>query len=55
LPNFQVDVRIEAQVVPFKATPAVVIALKGMTCRWPFEILAPVMAQIKGGALGPLL
>ncbi len=45
---------IEAQVVPFKATPAVVIALKGNDVQVAFEILAPVMAQIKGGALRPL-
>jgi tripartite-type tricarboxylate transporter receptor subunit TctC len=45
---------IEAQVVPFKATPAVILALKGNDVQVAFEILAPVMAQIKGGALRPL-
>ncbi len=45
---------IDAQVVPFKATPAVVTALKGNDIQVAFEILAPVMAQIKGKALKPL-
>jgi len=45
---------IDAQVVPFKTTPAVIIALKGNDVQVAFEILAPVMAQIKGGALRPL-
>src|SRR5258708_12974511 len=45
---------IDAQVVPFKATPAVILALKGGDVQVAFEILAPVMAQIKGGALRPL-
>src|SRR6266852_2347651 len=37
---------IDAQVVPFKATPAVITALKGGDVQAAFEILAPVMAQI---------
>src|SRR3989475_5350375 len=45
---------IDAQVVPFKATPAVIIALKGGDIQAAFEILAPGMAQIKGGGLKPL-
>src|SRR5215813_5463429 len=45
---------IDAQVVPFKATPAVVTALKSNDVQAAFEILAPVMAQIKGGALKAL-
>jgi tripartite-type tricarboxylate transporter receptor subunit TctC len=45
---------IDAQVVPFKATPAVIIALKSNDVQAAFEILAPVMAQIKGGALKAL-
>jgi len=45
---------IDAQVVPFKTTPAVVTALKGGDVQAAFEILAPVLAQIKGGALKPL-
>jgi len=42
---------IDAQVVPFKATPMVITALKGNDVQAAFEILAPVMAQVKGGAL----
>jgi tripartite-type tricarboxylate transporter receptor subunit TctC len=45
---------IDAQVVPFKATPAVITALKGGDVQAAFEILAPVIAQIKGGALKAL-
>jgi len=45
---------IDAQVVPFKATPSVITALKGDDVQAAFEILAPVMAQIKGGALKAL-
>jgi tripartite-type tricarboxylate transporter receptor subunit TctC len=42
---------IDAQVVPFRATPMVITALKGNDVQAAFEILAPVMAQVKGGAL----
>jgi tripartite-type tricarboxylate transporter receptor subunit TctC len=42
---------IDAQVVPFKATPAVITALKANDVQAAFEILAPVLAQIKGKAL----
>jgi tripartite-type tricarboxylate transporter receptor subunit TctC len=45
---------IDAQIVPFKATPAVITALKGGDVQAAFEILAPVMGQIKGGTLKPL-
>ena len=45
---------IDAQVVPFKATPAVITALKSNDVQAAFEILAPVMAQIKGGSLKAL-
>jgi tripartite-type tricarboxylate transporter receptor subunit TctC len=45
---------IDAQVVPFKATPAVVTALRGNEVHAAFEILAPVLAQIRSGALKPL-
>jgi len=45
---------IDAQVVPFKTTPAVITALKGNDVQAAFEILAPVLAQIRGGALKPL-
>ena len=45
---------VDAQVVPFKTTPAVITALKGNDVQAAFEILAPVLAQIRGGALKPL-
>jgi tripartite-type tricarboxylate transporter receptor subunit TctC len=45
---------IDAQVVPFKATPAVITAVKSNDVAVAFEILAPVLAQIKGGALKAL-
>jgi len=45
---------IDAQVVPFKATPAVIAALKGGDVQAAFEILAPVIALIRAGALKAL-
>ena len=45
---------IDAQIVPFKATPSVITALKSNDVQAAFEILAPVMALIKGGALRSL-
>lgn len=45
---------IDALVVPFKATPAVITALKGGDVQVAFEILAPVLGQIRGGSLKPL-
>jgi len=45
---------VDAQVVPFKTTPAVIAALKGNDVQAAFEILAPVLAQIRGGALRAL-
>jgi tripartite-type tricarboxylate transporter receptor subunit TctC len=45
---------IDAQVIPFKATPAVITALKGGDVQVAFEILAPVLGQIRGGSLKPL-
>src|SRR5581483_4748163 len=51
---FKSMARIDAQVVPFKATPAVVTALRGGDVNAAFEILAPVLSQIKAGAVKPL-
>ena len=45
---------VDAQVVPFKATPAVVTALRGNDVQAAFEILAPVLPQIRGGAVKAL-
>jgi tripartite-type tricarboxylate transporter receptor subunit TctC len=45
---------IDAQIVPFKATAAVITALKANDVQAAFEILAPVMGQIRGGTLKAL-
>lgn len=45
---------IDVQVVPFNGTPAVVTALRGGQVDAAVEILAPVMAQVAGGALRAL-
>jgi tripartite-type tricarboxylate transporter receptor subunit TctC len=45
---------IDAQVVPFKATPAVIVALKANDVQAAFEFLTPVLPQIKGGTLRAL-
>jgi tripartite-type tricarboxylate transporter receptor subunit TctC len=45
---------LDAQVVPFKATPAVIVALKGNDVQAAFEFLTPVLPQIKGGTLRAL-
>src|SRR5262249_19971731 len=45
---------VDAQVLPFKGTPSVFTALKSTEVQARFEILAPVMSQIKGGALKAL-
>jgi tripartite-type tricarboxylate transporter receptor subunit TctC len=42
---------IDLTVVPFKASSEVLTALKGGDIQLGFEILAPVMAQVKGGGL----
>ena len=45
---------IDAQVVPFKGTPAVITALRGNDVQVAFEILAPVLSQIRSGAVKAL-
>jgi tripartite-type tricarboxylate transporter receptor subunit TctC len=45
---------LDAQVVPFKATPAVIVALKANDVQAAFEFLTPVLPQIKGGTLRAL-
>ena len=42
---------IDITVVPFKGSSEVLTALKGGDLQLGFEILAPVMAQVKGGGL----
>lgn len=51
---FKTTAGIEAQVVPFNGTPAVITALRGGEVDAGVEILAPVKAQITGGALRAL-
>ncbi len=48
---FKSSAGIEAQVVPFNGTPAVITALRGGQVDVAVEILAPVMSQIKGHSL----
>ena len=45
---------IDATVVPFKGTPEVITALRSNDIQVGFEILAPVIGQVKGGALRAL-
>jgi len=45
---------IDVLIVPFKATPAVITALKGNEIHAAVEFITPVMAQIKAGGLKPL-
>ena len=45
---------VDMTVVPFKGSSEVLTALKGGDIQLGFEILAPVMAQVKGGGLRAL-
>ena len=45
---------IDAQVVPFNGTPAVMTALRGGQVDVAVEVLSPVLPQVKGGALRAL-
>jgi len=51
---FKSNAGAEMQIVPFNGTPAVVTALRGGQIDAAVEILAPMMGQIKGGALRAL-
>jgi tripartite-type tricarboxylate transporter receptor subunit TctC len=51
---FKSTAGIDAQVVPFNGTPAVMSALRGGQIDVGVEILAPVLPQIKGQALRAL-
>ena len=51
---FKSTAGIDAQVVPFNGTPAVLTALRGWQIDVGVEILAPVLPQIKGQALRAL-
>lgn len=48
---FKTHAGADMQIVPFNGTPAVVNALRGGQIDAAVEILAPIMGQIKGGAL----
>jgi tripartite-type tricarboxylate transporter receptor subunit TctC len=52
---FKTHVGVDMQIVPFNGTPAVINALRGGQIDAAVEILAPVMGQIKGGALRALV
>jgi tripartite-type tricarboxylate transporter receptor subunit TctC len=45
---------IDAQIVPYKATPEVLLAVRAGDADLAVEILAPALAQIRSGALRPL-
>lgn len=51
---FKSSAGIDAQIVPFNGTPNLIGALRGRQVDVGVEILAPVLAQIRGGALKPL-
>lgn len=51
---FKSSADIEAQIVPFNGTPNLIGALRGRQVDVGVEILAPVLAQIRGGALKAL-
>ncbi len=51
---FKSGAGIDAQVVPFNGTPALVTALRGGSIDAAVEILAPMVTQIKGNALRAL-
>ena len=51
---FKSVANLDAQVVPYNGTPAVVTALRGGQVDVAVEVLSPVLPQIKGGVLRPL-
>ncbi len=51
---FKSSAGIDAQIVPFNGTPALIGALRGRQVDVGVEILAPVLTQIRGGALKAL-
>ncbi|MEO8250657.1 MAG: tripartite tricarboxylate transporter substrate binding protein, partial [Burkholderiales bacterium] len=52
---FKSSTNIDAQIVPFNGTPALVQALRGKQVDVGVEILAPLMSQIKGDAMHALV
>lgn len=51
---FKAAAALDAQVVPYNGTPAVITALRGGQIDIAAEVLSPVLPQIKGGALKAL-
>ncbi len=51
---FKTRAGIDALIVPYKGTPAVLTALRAGEIDLAFEILGPVLPQIAGGAVRPL-
>lgn len=51
---FKTRAGIDALIVPYKGTPAVLTALRAGEIDVAFEILGPVLPQIAGGAVRPL-
>ena len=51
---FKSSAALDAQVIPFNGTPAVVTALRGGTLDAAIDILGPLMPQISARALRPL-
>ena len=51
---FKSVARLDAQVIPYNGTPAVVTALRGGQLDVAVEVLSPVLPQIKGGVMRPL-
>jgi tripartite-type tricarboxylate transporter receptor subunit TctC len=51
---FKREAGIDALVVPYKGTPAVVSALRGGEADVAFEILAPMLGQVRGGVVKAL-
>ncbi len=52
---FKTTAGIDAQVVPFNGTPAVINALRSGQLDLAVEVLSPVLSQIRSGALRPLV
>lgn len=51
---FKSAAALDAQIVPFNGTPAVINALRGKQIDVGLDILSPLLAQIRAGALHPL-
>ena len=51
---FKSQAEVDAQIVPFNGTPAVINALRGSQIDAGLDILSPLLAQIKSGDLLPL-